>query len=50
MEAGLEGIEKILRNGKEYFEKLGQENKFTLALENDNGIEIIENLKMHATY
>jgi hypothetical protein len=30
--------------------KLGKENKFTLVLENEGGIELIEQLQMHPNH
>jgi hypothetical protein len=30
--------------------KLGQENRFTLVLENEGGIELIEQLQMHPNH
>lgn len=46
----LEGLENILRSGQEHFVKLGQENKFALVLENDGGLELIEQLQMHPNH
>lgn len=46
----LEGLENILRSGQEYSVKLGKENKFTLVLENEGGIELIEQLQMHPNH
>ena len=40
----LEGLENILRAGQDHFVKLGSENKFALQVENDGGLELIEQL------
>ncbi len=46
----LEGLENILRSGQEYCVKHGQENRFALVLENEGGIELIEQLQMHPNH
>lgn len=46
----LEGLENILRAGQDHFVKLGSENKFALQVENDGGLELIEQLQMHPNH
>lgn len=46
----LEGLENILRSGQEHYIKLGSENKFALVLENEGGLELIEQLQMHPNH
>ena len=46
----LEGLENILRSGQNHYSKLGMENKFTLVLENEGGLELIEQLQMHPNH
>jgi len=40
----LEGLENILKSGQEHYAKAGVENKFALILENDGGLDLIEEL------
>ena len=46
----LEGLDNILKIGQEHFTKVGQENKFAQQLENDGGLELIEQLQMHPNH
>jgi len=40
----LEGLDNILKSGQHHFIQHGQENKFALILENEGGLELIEQL------
>jgi hypothetical protein len=40
----LEGLENILKAGQQHFTKAGVDNKFALVLENDGGLDLIEEL------
>jgi importin subunit alpha-6/7 len=46
----LEGLDNILRSGQEHFTKHSQENRFSLILENEGGIDLIEQLQMHPNH
>lgn len=46
----LEGLENILKAGQEHFAMQGGENRFALQLENDGGLELIEQLQMHPNH
>lgn len=46
----LEGLDNILRSGQDHFSKQGAENRFALQLENDGGLEMIEELQMHPNH
>jgi importin subunit alpha-1 len=46
----LEGLDNILSIGEEHFKKQGKENRFSLQLENDGGLELIEQLQMHPNH
>jgi len=43
----LEGIDNILKAGQEHYSHLGQENQFTIKLEVEGGLDILENLQQH---
>lgn len=45
----LEGIENILKCGKEHF-LINGENKFALRLEQEGGIDALEPLQMHPNH
>lgn len=40
----LEGLDNILKAGQSHFIHQGQDNKFALVLENEGGLELIEQL------
>lgn len=46
----LEGIDNILKAGEAHFSKLGVPNRFVFVLENEGGIEMIEQLQMHPNH
>jgi hypothetical protein len=46
----LEGLENILSAGQTHYVKLGQDNHFALTLENEGGLELIEQLQMHPNH
>ena len=46
----LEGLENVLKAGQEHFTKAGVENKFALVLENEGGLDLIEELQLHPNH
>ena len=46
----LEGLENILKVGQQHFTRAGVDNKFALVLENDGGLDLIEELQMHSNH
>jgi hypothetical protein len=46
----LEGLDNILKSGQEHYLKHGEENKFSLVLENEGGLELIEQLQLHPNH
>ena len=46
----LEGLDNILKSGQEHYLKNGEENKFSLVLENEGGLELIEQLQLHPNH
>ena len=46
----LEGLDNVLKSGQQHFIQHGQENRFGLILENEGGLELIEQLQMHPNH
>ena len=46
----LEGIDNILKSGQENFKKHGVENRFSVVLENEGGLDLLEGLQMHSNH
>lgn len=46
----LEGLDNILKAGENHFTKMGYPNRFALVLENEGGLELIEQLQIHPNH